>query len=114
MKVLKLLLSNHAYIDARSNKEWTALTFAATQGQKNMANYLIDRGADVNANDLKGQTILDLVEGEKSLNDEKKNSIRALLIENGATNSQPQQSVSPIDQAESPTQTPSSADDGLE
>lgn len=60
---------------------------AATQGQKNMAEYLISKGADVNAKDLNDKTILDLVEAEKKLSDEKKNSIRALLIENGATNS---------------------------
>ncbi|MFC1636823.1 CocE/NonD family hydrolase, partial [Planctomycetota bacterium] len=53
--IIKLLLSKDAKVDERDdNYEFTALHYAARFGSKNVAEVLIDNGADINAKDKWG------------------------------------------------------------
>ena len=46
-------------VKAESSDEWTPLHYAAYSSQKEVAELLIDKGADVNAKDKNGKTPLD-------------------------------------------------------
>jgi ankyrin repeat protein len=55
-----VLLDAKAKIDAKDNRDWTALHFASDRGHQGVAQLLIDRGADRNARNRDGKAPPDL------------------------------------------------------
>ena len=50
MRILKLLIENGASFDFKALDDVTALTYAVTYKQKEMAEFLIENGTNVNSN----------------------------------------------------------------
>ncbi len=63
---IKMLLDHHAEVDFRDAFNTTALMFAAYGGNKDIVSYLISKGADVNANDGKGNSVLSAARESKN------------------------------------------------
>jgi uncharacterized protein len=59
VEMMKLLLENHAYIDAESPNKTTPLMMAAQYGNAASVQLLIDEGADMAAQNDQGMTALD-------------------------------------------------------
>lgn len=57
---VKSLIAAGAEVNARDEVGWTALIWAAMQGDLPVAQALIAAGAEVNATDREGQTAVDL------------------------------------------------------
>ena len=74
---VKLLLDHNAEVDFRDAFNLTALMFAAHSGNKNLVSYLISKGADVRADDGKGNSVLSAA--QESKNQEVINLIEAQL-----------------------------------
>lgn len=58
LETVKLLLSEDLNINYRDSKGWTALHYTAQKGDIQMARLLLEKGADVNAADNFGNTVL--------------------------------------------------------
>ena len=56
--IVKLLLQYKADVNWKDAFNSTPLMYAAAKGDKNMVLLLLDNGADINANDGKGNTVL--------------------------------------------------------
>ncbi|MBF9220879.1 ankyrin repeat domain-containing protein [Hymenobacter ruricola] len=63
---VKLLLDHNAEVDFRDAFNMTALMFAAHGGNTRMVSYLISKGADVQANDGKGNSVLSAAQESKN------------------------------------------------
>ena len=51
----ELLLANKAEVNAKDNRRWTPLHWAAAQGHKDVAELLLANKAEVNAKDKDGE-----------------------------------------------------------
>ena len=69
IKLVKLLISKGADVNAKNERLTTPLNFAAKQGNKDIAKLLISKGADVNAQNTAGKTPLTMAlkEGHKKV-----------------------------------------------
>ena len=63
LEVVKKLVAAGALLDARNKEGSTALMEAMRYSNDDVANYLIESGADVNITDVRGDTALILAEG---------------------------------------------------
>jgi uncharacterized protein len=59
ISIMKLLLENHAYIDAESPNKSTPLMMAAMYGTTDAVKLLVDEGADISLKNEKGLTAFD-------------------------------------------------------
>jgi|SRR6185312_1226398 len=57
-KTVKLLVEHKADVNKKDAFNITALMYAASEGYINIIKYLLDNGADIYANDGKGNTVL--------------------------------------------------------
>jgi ankyrin repeat protein len=64
-QAVKVLLDAGADINAVNEADFTALHGAAFRGLNEVVQYLVERGADINARDFKGRTPYRLAEGSK-------------------------------------------------
>ena len=63
--VIKLLLENHAYIDAESPNGTTPLMMASMYGSPDAVKLLLDEGADLSLKNQQGMTALDFADRGK-------------------------------------------------
>ena len=77
---VKLLVSHGAEVDWRDAFKITALMYAANKGNKDIVLYLIKNGADVNAKDDQGNSVLSAAQEGK--NTEVMEMIKSLLNKN--------------------------------
>ncbi len=59
---LKLHLERGVYVDVQDQYGWTALMCAVREGQGEVAQFLLETGADVNIRDNQGRSVLDVAE----------------------------------------------------
>ena len=64
-QAVKVLLDAGAEINAVNEADFTALHGAAFRGLNEVVQYLVERGANINARDFKGRTPYRLAEGSK-------------------------------------------------
>ena len=62
-EVAHILLENGANVNSTNDYGWTALMYAAKEGNANLTRLLIKHGADVNIANADGWTALDIAEG---------------------------------------------------
>jgi ankyrin repeat protein len=74
-QMMEAALSGRADVDAKDRNGWTALMWAADEGQTDVARQLLEKGADVNSKDKKGRTALMLAGSQWTMK---------LLLEKGA------------------------------
>lgn len=65
VSVIKLLLENHAYIDAESPNGTTPLMMASMYGSPEAVKLLLDEGADLSLKNQQGMTALDFADRGK-------------------------------------------------
>ena len=68
---MELLLTHGADIDAKDEDYQSALFRAAFHNKKELAVFLISKGADVNSQDYKGRSVLEIatIKGHQKLSD---------------------------------------------
>jgi ankyrin repeat protein len=93
-EVVKLLLSNHAEVNAKNKAGWTPLEQAAFVGSKDVAGLLLTSGAEVNAKNNKGETPL-----EQAAFHGYKNVVELLLANKADVNARDKGGVTPLQAA---------------
>jgi ankyrin repeat protein len=70
-KVKAFVQADSSLLSKKDSDGWTPLHWAAAYGQKDVAQFLLDSGAEINARDGKGETplILAQLNGHKDLED---------------------------------------------
>jgi len=81
---VQILLDNGADITARSHNGWTALVYAAWNGDAAIVRLLLDKGADVNLKDKQGRTALMWAVLNASLNLDGHAAVVSALLAKGA------------------------------
>ena len=79
LEITQLLLEQHAYIDAESPNKTTPLMMAAMYGTEEVADWLLQEGADAKVRNEQGLTAIDFAQraGRQSLAERISASIRA-------------------------------------
>ena len=67
LEVMKVLLENHAYIDAASPNGSTPLMMAAMYGTPSAVKLLLEAGADPSLKNIQGLTAIDFAQRDKRL-----------------------------------------------
>ncbi len=83
-EVIKTLIRNGAKADAPDGYNMTPLMLAVLQGHKDAAFWLIKLGADVNAKDMGGQSVLNWVDFGGGTTPQQKAELKDMLIKAGA------------------------------
>ncbi len=58
LDLINILIENNADVNARDNRNWTALMYVANNGSVEVVDFLIKSGAKINIQDNGGQTAL--------------------------------------------------------